>query len=200
MIASLTGILLSKTPTHVVLDVGGVGYEVAMPGSSIVGLARVGERVTVLTHLNVREDDLSLFGFRTAADKELFRLLITVSGVGPKVALGVLSVLPPAALADAVAREDVTVICQVPGIGRKLAQRIVVDLKDKLDVPEFAAGAGSSGAGAQGPGPAAIEARQALVGMGFTAAESAAAIAGAPDDASVAETITFALKRIGAGR
>lgn len=198
MIASLTGIVASKSPTHVVIDVSGVGYEVAMPGSSIAELPRAGERVTVLTHLHVREDEMSLFGFSTAADKELFRILITVSGVGPKVALGVLSAMSPSALADAVAREDVTVICEVPGIGKKLAQRIVMELKDKLDVPEFAGGGAARGARAASP--AAVEARDALVGMGFTSAEAAAAVAGAPEGASVEETVTFALKRIGAGR
>jgi Holliday junction DNA helicase RuvA len=167
-----------------------------MPGSSIAELPRLGERVTVVTHLHVREDEMSLFGFRTAADKELFRHLITVSGVGPKVALGALSAMTPAALADAVAREDVTLICEVPGIGKKLAQRIVMELKDKLDVPEFAGGEGS----ARAAGPAAVEARSALVGMGFSPGEAAAAIAGAPEGATVEEAITFALKRIGGGR
>jgi Holliday junction DNA helicase RuvA len=199
VIASLTGVITAKSPGSVVIDVGGVGYEVAMPGSSIVELGPMGERVTVLTHLNVREDEMSLFGFRTAADKQLFRLVITVSGVGPKVALGLLSAMTPAALADAVAREDVTAICEAPGIGKKLAQRLVMELKDKLDLPEFAGG-GMAGGAARSSGPAAVQTRDALLGMGFTSAEAAAAIAGAPDGASVEETITFALRRIGAGR
>jgi Holliday junction DNA helicase RuvA len=198
MIASLTGVLAAKTPTHVIVDVGGVGYEVAMPGSAIASLPPVGERVTVLTHLNVREDEMSLFGFRTAADKDAFKLLISVSGVGPKVALAVLSSMDPSTLADAVAREDLTAICEAPGVGKKLAQRLVMELKDKLDVPEFAAPAGAGGATA--PGPAAVEARTALIGMGFTSAEAAAAVVGAPDGAAVAEVVTYALKRIGAGR
>jgi Holliday junction DNA helicase RuvA len=198
MIASLTGVVAAKSPTHVVVDVGGVGYEVAMPASAIAALPPLGQRVTVLTHLNVREDEMSLFGFRTAADKEAFRLLISVSGVGPKVALAVLSAMDPATLADAVAREDLTAICEVPGVGKKLAQRLVMELKDKLDVPEFA----GPGAGGSGPvaGRAAVEARNALVGMGFTSAEAGAAVAGAPEDATVAELVTYALKRIGAGR
>ena len=199
MIASLTGTLAAKSPTHIVIDVGGVGYEVAMPGSAIAALPAVGERVSVLTHLNVREDELSLFGFRTAADKETFRLLISVSGVGPKVALAILSAMDPATLADAVAREDLTAICQAPGVGKKLAQRLVMELKDKLDVPEFA-GAGTGAGGAAVAGPAAMEARAALVGMGFTTAEASAAVTGAPDGAGVAEIVTYALKRIGAGR
>jgi Holliday junction DNA helicase RuvA len=198
MIATLTGVITSRSPTHVVVDVGGVGYEAAMPASSIAELPRIGERVTVLTHLHVREDEISLFGFRTAADKELFRLLITVSGVGPKVALAVLSSMTPATLADAVVREDLTLICEVPGIGKKLAQRIVMELKDKLDVPELAP-VGADGT-ARAAGPAAVQAREALVGMGFTGIEAGAAVAGAPEGASVEETITFALKRIGAGR
>jgi len=197
MIASLTGILVSKTPTHVIVDVGGVGYELAMPGSAIAALPALGERVTILTHLNVREDEMSLFGFRTAADKDAFRLLISVSGVGPKVALAVLSAMDPSTLADAVAREDLTAICQAPGVGKKLAQRLVMELKDKLDVPEFAGG-GASGA-STAPGPAAVEARTALIGMGFTSAEAAAAVAGAPDGSTVGEVVTYALKRIGAG-
>lgn len=197
MIAQVTGILVSKSPTAVVIDCAGVGYEVAMPGSSIAELPPVGERVTVLTHLNVREDEMSLFGFRNSADKGLFRLLITVSGVGPKVALGLLSAMSPEQLADAVAREDVAMICQAPGIGKKLAQRLIVELKDKLEVPELAGAVSGAGRAA---GPAAVEARDALIGMGFTSAEAAAAVTGAPEGASVEQTITFALRRIGAGR
>ena len=197
MIASLTGVVAAKSPTHVVVDVGGVGYEVAMPASAIAALPPLGQRVTVLTHMNVREDEMSLFGFRTTADKETFRLLISVSGVGPKVALAVLSSMDPATLADAVAREDLTAICEAPGVGKKLAQRLVMELKDKLDVPEFA-GSGTGGGGSAA-GPAAVEARSALVGMGFTSTEAGAAVAGAPDGATVAEVVTYALKRIGAG-
>ena len=196
MIASLTGVLAAKSPTQVVIDVGGVGYEVSMPGSAIASMPPVGERVTVLTHLNVREDEMSLYGFRATADKETFRLLISVSGVGPRVALAVLSAMDPSTLADAVAREDVTLICQAPGVGKRLAQRLIVELKDKLDVSELA-GVGRTGAAVSGP--AAVEARAALVGMGFTSAEAAAAVAGAPDGASVEQVVTYALKRIGAG-
>ena len=198
MIASLTGLVAAKSPTHVIIDVSGVGYEVAMPGSAIVALPAIGERVTVLTYLNVREDELSLFGFRTTADKEAFRLLISVSGVGPKVALAVLSSMDPATLADAVAREDLAVICEVPGVGKKLAARLVMELADKLDIPEFA-GVGAGGSGVTLAGSSAVEARGALVGMGFTSAEAAAAVAGASEGASVAEIVTYALKRIGAG-
>ena len=196
MIASLTGTIASKSPTHVVLDVGGVGYEVAMPGSAIVRLPAAGQRVTVLTHMHVREDEISLFGFSSAADKAVFRALIAVTGVGPKLALAVLSVMDPARLADAIAREDVTAICEVPGVGKRLAQRLIVELTDKLAVPELV-GIGSPGAPAAGP--VAIEARQALVGMGFTTSEAAAALAGAPDGGTVAELITWALKRLGTG-
>ena len=197
MIASLTGVVAAKSPTHVIVDVGGVGYEVAMPASAIAALPSLGQRVTVLTHLNVREDEMSLFGFRTAADKEAFRLLISVSGVGPKVALAVLSAMDPATLADAVAREDMTAVREVPGVGKKLAQRLVMELKDKLDVPEFA---GTGGVGRPPmAGPAAVEARTALIGMGFTSAEAGAAVAGAPEGATVAEVVTYALRRIGTG-
>jgi Holliday junction DNA helicase RuvA len=193
MIASLTGTLAAKTPNAVIIDVGGVGYEVSMAGSAIVGLPAVGSRVTVLTHLQVREDDMSLIGFTTAAEKSAFRALIGVSGVGPRVALGVLSALSPDRLADAIAREDVTVICEAPGVGKKLAQRLIVELRDKLDAPDLVAAPGAAA------GPAGVEARDALVAMGFSAAEASAAVKGAPEGATVEETVTFGLRRIGAG-
>lgn len=139
MIAMLTGRIAAKSTTHVVLDVGGVGFSVAMSTASIATLPAEGDEVTVHTHLHVREDELALFGFESAEEKGLFEQLITVSGVGPKVALSVLSSLSPAAFADAVATEDVARLSTVPGIGRKTAQRMILDLKDRLSLTGVAA-------------------------------------------------------------
>ncbi len=132
MIAFLTGRVAGKTPTHALIEVHGVGYEMAMSSSSLFALPPDGDDVTVHTYLYVREDELSLFGFESLAEKKAFELLITVSGVGPKVALAALSTLSPDDLSAAVAAEDVAMISSVPGIGAKTAQRIILDLKDKL--------------------------------------------------------------------
>ena len=195
MIALVRGTIAAKSPTHVVIDAHGVGYEIAMPGSAIASLPGLGEKVTVLTHLHVREDEMSLFGFRFPGERSLFRLLISVSGVGPKAALALLSALTPEQLADAVAREDYAIICETPGVGKKLAQRLVMELKDKLELPDLA-GTGSAG----GTESAAFEARDALVGMGFTATEASAAVKSAPEGSAVGAIVTHALKRLGSGR
>ena len=145
MIAFLTGTVAAKGASHCLLQVGGVGLRLAMSTGSLAALPAVGDEVTVHTHLHVREDELSLFGFESEAEKESFEPLITVSGVGPKVALATLSALSPDALALAIASEDVATISSVPGIGKKTAQRIILDLKDKLGAGEYAAAGASRG-------------------------------------------------------
>lgn len=190
MIAFLRGRIAAKTGAACLLDVGGVGYRVSMPTPALADLPAEGEIITVLTHLQVREDEWQLFGFLAEADRELFELLITVSGVGPKVALAVLSSMTADSLAGALAAEDVALISSVPGIGKKTAQRIIVELKDKL-VPEGFATAAASKAT-----PAQAEARDALLAMGFAPAEASAALAGA--EGTTAETLLKqALKRLG---
>ncbi len=148
MIAFLAGTVASKSAGHCLLEVGGIGYRLAMSTSSLAALPAVGDEVIVHTHLHVREDELSLFGFESDAEKLAFEQLITVSGVGPKVALATLSALSPDALSAAVASEDVATISGVPGIGKKTAQRIILDLKDKLGTGEFGPGTMHGGAGA----------------------------------------------------
>lgn len=195
MIAFLTGRVASRGDGFALIDVGGVGYRVTMSTASLAALPREGDDVTVNTYLHVREDEMSLFGFESLAEKALFELLITVSGVGPKLALAVLSSLTPDALAEAIAREDADLISTVPGVGRKTASRIILDLKDRLGAPDVGAAAGSS------PGPAsADEARQALLSMGFSAAEVASALKGydgPPDDSQA--LLRRALRRLGGG-
>jgi len=194
MIDFVTGRIAEKGVAHVVLDVGGIGLRLAMSTGSLAALPAEGDSVTVKTYLHVREEELSLFGFESAEEKSLFGKLITVSGVGPKVALAALSSFRPAALAEAVAREDVALVSTIPGVGKKTAQRIILDLKDKLGVPDLSGAVGSMRAGA------ATEARDALLGMGFSAAEVATALdryEGAPDDSQA--LLKHALRRLGGG-
>lgn len=134
MIAQLSGSVarVADTAGYLVLDVNGVGYKVAVPVPVLVNLPPVGQPVTLVTHMLVREDDLSLFGFTDPTELRVFELLLTVSGVGPKVALALLSALPASDLAQAVATEDVRTLTKVPGVGAKTAQRMVLELREKL--------------------------------------------------------------------
>src|SRR5262245_50257775 len=133
MIARLSGTLVEKRPGSAVVDVAGVGYQVAIPLSTYDALGEIGARVELHVHTHVREDALLLFGFHTRGDRELFVRLLAVNGIGPRTALAVLSGLGGAELIDSVRARDVTRLCSIPGVGRKTAERIVVDLADRLD-------------------------------------------------------------------
>jgi Holliday junction DNA helicase RuvA len=196
MIAFLTGRVAQKGASYALLDVGGVGYKLAMTTGSLSALPAEGDEVTVWTFLYVREDELSLFGFESEAEKESFEQLITVSGVGPKVALATLSALSPDALARAVASDDIAMISTVPGIGKKTAQRIILDLADKLGTPEI----GSATARGSGAGAALAETSDALLSMGFSAAEVSAALKSFEGDSADAQALLkHALRRLGGG-
>lgn len=192
MIAQLTGRVAGKAATACIIEAGGIGFRLFMSTSSLSHLPAEGDEVTVFTHLHVREDELTLFGFESLEEQELFEKLITVSGVGPKVALSALSALAPADLAGAVAREDDALIASVPGIGKKTAQRIIIELKDKLGAGELNPRAGARGG-------ASTEATDALVSMGFSTGEVAVALKGyeGADDAQA--MLRHALKRLGGG-
>lgn len=192
MIAFLTGRVASRSNTNAVLDVHGVGYRLLMSTGSLAALPAVGDEVTVHTYLHVREDEMTLFGFESPAEREAFELLLTVSGVGPKVALSVLSALSPDQLAGAVAAENVAVLSSVPGIGKKTAQRIILDLADRLTTDAQGA-AGRADTNAEG------EARDALLSMGFSAAEISVALKGAPAVGDASTILAFGLKRLGGG-
>jgi Holliday junction DNA helicase RuvA len=165
-----------------------------MSTTSLAALPAEGDEVTVHTYLYVREDELSLYGFESLDERELFERLIGVSGVGPKVALAVLSFLSSDTLKGAIAREDVALLSSVPGVGKKTAQRMIIDLKDKLDLPDLGAG-GASGPGTAGG--AAVEARDALLAMGFSSAEAGLALREAPAGATAEEAVKHALRRMG---
>jgi holliday junction DNA helicase RuvA len=181
VISRLRGTVAARTPAGIVLDVGGVGYLVAATPRVT---ARVGDEATIETHLHVREDALQLYGFANADERELFELLLGVSGIGPKVALAIVSGSPPAELRRAIARDDLARFEAIPGIGRKTAQRVVMELKDKLGEP--AAAGSPSGA---------LLARDALVELGWTVIDADRALAEVDESLTVEEQVRSALKR-----
>ena len=139
MIASLRGSILEKHPNRIVVDVNGVGYEVFVPLSTFYGLGDAGSAITVRIHTHVREDALLLYGFATLLEQELFERLIGVSGIGPKVALAVLSGIEPLDLIRAIERGDLARLTAIPGVGKKTSERIVLELKDRLPRPQAVA-------------------------------------------------------------
>lgn len=132
MIASLTGLLKTKTPTEIVIDVNGIGYSVIIPLSTFEKLGPVDSRVTLFTYLHVREDAMQLFGFATEEERICFKLLISVNGIGPKIAQGILSGIPVSDLRQHVAEENIPALTAIPGVGRKTAERLVIELRDKI--------------------------------------------------------------------
>jgi Holliday junction DNA helicase RuvA len=166
MIGFLRGKLAAKHPPQLLVDVGGVGYEVEAPMSTFYGLPGVGTEVHLFTHLVVREDAHVLFGFGTERERSLFRELIKVSGVGPRIALAILSGVTVDQFHRCVEAQDVASLVRVPGIGRKTAERLVIEMRDRLKGlagPAFVPGAGPSG----GPAGAQAEAYAALVALGY---------------------------------
>lgn len=134
MIAHLIGTLLAKTPTSVIIDVGGVGYEVMIPTTTFYDLGEAGAGVSLRIYTNVREDALQLFGFKTARERELFALLISVSGIGPKSAIAMLSGMDADEIIGAIRSNNLARLTAIPGVGRKTAERLVIELRDKINV------------------------------------------------------------------
>ncbi len=203
MISFLQGRLVDVQPSAVTVEVHGIGYEVLIPLSSFDRLPSAGEDVRLLTHLIVREDAHTLFGFLTTAERDLFRLLVsTVSGIGPKLALNVLSGISVPAFGAAVAAADLKTLSAISGVGRKTAERMVVELKDKLGglSPLPFAGAKQGGMGIGVPEDARIrDATAALVALGFKPADATQAVRGAQsllgETASVEQIVRACLKR-----
>jgi len=188
MIGRLTGTLAAKAPPQLLVDVGGVGYELDVPMSSFYNLPGLGERVTLLTHFVVREDAQLLFGFLTAEERSTFRLLIKISGVGPRTALSILSGLSVAELAQAIAAQEAGRLVKVPGIGKKTAERLLLELKGKLG-PDLAVPANVAS-------DAQADIVQALVALGYSDRDAAAALKALPADIGVADGIKHALKSL----
>lgn len=186
MIGRLRGILVGRTADGVIVEAGGVGYEVAMPARDLAALPPVGEEVVVHTHLHVREDQLALFGFVDEDGRTVFRHLIAASGVGPKLALAILGALGPNRLRTAIASEDVDTLTSVPGIGIRSAQKLVLDLRARLAMPP-------GGIPTTGGLPAV---RSALEGLGYAPAEIREAVDGLHGD-DMEAMLRSALQRLG---
>jgi len=194
MIASIRGNLLFIGVDHVVIETGGVGFLVYAPRNVLGALGEIGVEVRLYTHLHIREDLLALYGFATSDQRHLFETLLSVSGVGPKVALSMLSSAPPDELRAAIGGGDTARLARVPGIGKKTAERLVLELRGKLDF---------KGLPAVGATPALMAANaelaEMLVGLGFSAAEASAAITALPADApaELDERLRLALRYFG---
>ncbi|HET7548986.1 MAG TPA: Holliday junction branch migration protein RuvA [Usitatibacter sp.] len=188
MIGRIHGVLTEKNPPQVVVVTHGVGYEIDVPMSTFYHLPRTGENVELLTHLVVREDAQLLYGFLTAGERTAFRQLLRVSGVGPKVALAVLSGLSVEDLARAIAAQDAARLTRVPGVGKKTAERLVLELRDKLPaVP---------GTERSEAAPARTDVVNALLALGYNDREAQAAVKQLPAELALADAIRQALKHL----
>lgn len=179
MISYIRGLVAEKLEDSVVVEAGQIGYRIFVPASVLEGLPRLGEEVKLHTHFSVREDGMSLYGFLSKQDLEMFRMLIGVNGIGPKSALGILSALKPDTLRMAVVSGDAKAIARAPGVGPKTAQRIILDLKDKVKLELLPEASGASlleDADVSGVGEAGKEAVEALTALGYSGSEASGAV------------------------
>ena len=202
MIYCLTGTLLEKTPDEAVISCAGVGYMVAIPSSTAGALPAVGQECTVYTYMNVTENDVALFGFADKESQSLFKTLTSVSGVGPKAGLAILSAMAPQNIVLAISAGDHKAFTVANGVGPKLAQRIVLELKDKvgkgmaggISLSDIASAASPTATGS------VAQAMAALTGLGYTGTEAATAVASIDASLPTAEIIRIALQGMGKGR
>ena len=188
MIGRLSGTLLEKNPPQLLLDVGGVAYEVDVPMSTFYNLPALGERIVLYTHLVVREDAHLLFGFGTDNERRAFRLLLKISGVGARTALSVLSGMSVAELAQAVTSQEASRLTRIPGIGKKTAERLMLELKDKLGADL------TSAVGVHRAPPASSDILHALLALGYSDKEAVATVKQLPENLAVGDGIRQALK------
>ncbi len=188
MIGRLTGILLEKNPPQLLLDVQGVGYEVDVPMSTFYNLPATGERVVLYTHLAVREDAHLLYGFGSDNERRAFRQLLKISGIGARTALSVLSGLSVAELAQAVTLQESGRLTKIPGIGKKTAERLLLELKDKLGADL------TTTVGVHRAPPASSDILHALLALGYSDKEAVAAVKQLPEGLAVGDGIRQALK------
>jgi Holliday junction DNA helicase RuvA len=190
MIGRLRGTVADRRTESVILDVGGVGYRIAVTPRTLVALPGLGEEAVLHTHLHVREDQLALFGFGSIEERDLFDLLLGASGVGPKVALAILATLTPDELRRAVAGNDLALLTAVPGIGKRSAEKLMLELRPKMDV--LAEANSSSGAMSQ--------AREALENLGYSSEEIRDSLSDLSHESPVEELVTMALRSLGKRR
>jgi len=188
MIGRLSGLLLDKNPAQLIVDCNGVGYEVSVPMSTFYHLPSTGERVTLLTHMVVREDAQLLYGFGTTQERELFRELIKISGIGARTALAILSGMSVNDLAQAVTMQEVGLLTRIPGIGKKTAERLLLELKGKLGAELGAVPGTDMGSG--------NDILSALLALGYSEKEALLAIKQVPAASSVSDGIRLALKAL----
>jgi Holliday junction DNA helicase RuvA len=193
MIGRISGTLVEKNPPQIMVEVQGVGYEIDVPMSTYYSLPNVGERVTLFTHLIVREDAHLLYGFAGEAERKAFRQLLKISGVGARTALSLLSGMSVAELVQAVAAQEAGLLTRVPGIGKKTAERLLLELKDKLGA-ELTAGMAVNRAA-----PAASDVLHALLSLGYNEKEARYALQQLPEGLSVSDGIRQALKSLARG-
>lgn len=191
MIGRIAGILLEKAPPYVLVDANGVGYEIEVPMSTFYQLPATGERVALLTHLAVREDAHLLYGFGSERERATFRLLLKVNGIGAKSALGILSNMSADDLAQAVALQEAALLVKIPGIGKKTAERLLLELKDKMSLS-----ASSPALLAGQPKTVGGDVLNALLALGYNEREALAAVKTLPADLAVADGIRLALKSL----
>lgn len=190
MISRLKGILETKAEKYVIMDIGGVGFKVFVSAATLESLPAAGQSAALHTHLNVREEALDLYGFLTQEELKLFELLLTISGVGPKVALGVLSIASVKTLVSAIAKGEVEFLTKVSGIGTKIAQKIILELKDKIVKLGFEAGEAAT--------LEDYEVIDALIGLGYTPNQARRAVRDLPKNIKgVEKRIKEALKTLG---
>jgi Holliday junction DNA helicase RuvA len=203
MIGSLRGILLDRSPSgELLVEVGGVGYRLTVSASTLGAVAELGAAVFVHVHTHVREDAIVLYGFATADERQCFEALLGAHGVGPALALAILSAHTPTSLRRALAADDVDSLTLVPGVGKKTATRLLLELKSRLELLDDDAGLVAVGATGLGPNgtSARAEVRAALAGLGYGPDEVRAAVADLADDAPVEELLRSALKQLAGAR
>jgi len=191
MIGRLSGTLLEKNPPQLLIDCGGVGYEVSVPMSTFYNLPGLGEKVVLLTHMAVREDAHLLYGFGNAEEREVFRQLIKISGVGARTALSILSGMSVGELSNAITLQESGRLTRIPGIGKKTAERLLLELKGKLGA--------DIGAGVAQHGDASSDILNALLALGYSDKEATLAMKQVPAGTGVSEGIKLALKALSKG-
>jgi Holliday junction DNA helicase RuvA len=202
VIGTLRGTLLDRGAAEVTVEVAGVGYRVAVSPTTAVSLGDVGDDVFCWVHHHQREDAVTLYGFATKDERSCFEALLGAHGVGPALALAILSIHSPVALARVVAEADIGALCLVPGVGKKTAQRLLIDLTSRLSVPalDSVPGLTADDAGTTAPGSVRADVRDALAGLGYTDGEVREVMADLPDDGDAGALLRDALQRLGTAR
>ncbi len=188
MIGRIRGVVVSRAPGTVVLETGGLGYEIAITPRGLSELPPLGDEAVIHTHLHVREDHQALYGFPSESERDIFRVLLGASGVGPKLAMAIVATLPPADLRRAVGSDDVSALEAVPGVGKRTAQKLILELRPRLDLGDGDLPGDGGGLG---------EVRAALESLGFGAPEIREALQGLPVDGTTEQVLQQALQALG---